>query len=352
MKIIKLFFLALMTSSFIIQASQLRKLLTFGSSILSASPLFLHSYLWSQERDNRDALISKLNDTDPVVQKFTREHLKKHGYKNFETLPIKTYDAACNDHFSMESRLDNCLAFSTDYEAEIKEALSASSKLSEDEKQRVLGNFRSNLDHEMLHMQDQHAKQSIAMQRYIPVLTEIAFLPLTIRLLKSKNIFTFLAGLTASIPLKWIIYKQALNAHRRHQEDNADRLMLHKNDNIDDLKAVMRFRTSIIRNAFASLYLEYLENGHSNSLVFDVIMKLFAHSPTDNDFDSQRYDKDPEYASQVNDKMIGLYERLEQQPFKWPFRLLQQSFDPTHPFILDGIKKISDRIEELENPKS
>jgi hypothetical protein len=128
--------------------------------------------------------------------------------------------------------------------------------------------------------------------------------------------------------------------------------MLHKNDNIDDLKAVMQFRTSIIRNAFATLYFEYLENGHSSSLVFDVIMKLFAHSPTDNDFDSQRYDKDPEYASQVNDKIIGLYERLEQQPFKWPFRLLQQSFDPTHPFILDGIKKISDRIEELENPKS
>lgn len=130
MKFIKLFFLTLITFSCIIQASQLRSLLAFGSSIFAARPLFLNSYHFSQNRHNRDALIPTLDDTDPVVQRFISEHLQKYGYKNFETLPIKTRTPSCDDPFKMKSLLDNCLALSTDYESQIKSALSASSELS------------------------------------------------------------------------------------------------------------------------------------------------------------------------------------------------------------------------------
>ena len=192
----------------------------------------------------------------------------------------------------------------------------------------------------MFHMQDQHTQQSIAMQKFIPILTEIALLPLTIKLFKSKKIFTFLASLAANIPLKRLIYKQALNAHTRSQGARADRWMLHKSDNIDDLYAVMQYRIDIIRKGFADLYFEYLKNGYSHCRTFNVIMKLFATSTINTDFDSQRFDNEPEYAEEVYNKMISLYEKLEQQPLKWPLRLLQNAFDPTHPFYLDDIEKI------------
>lgn len=333
-----------MTNSCLIQTSPLRNLLAIGASTVAAFPKLYGSYQWAQNVRNREVLIPTLTDSDPEVQTVIRDHLKRHGYDNAETLAIKTCESVAGDRFHMQSVLDTCLVISADYEAEIKDALASSS---DEDRQRLLGNFRAILDHEMFHMQDQHAKRSIAMQRYIPMLTETAFLPLTWKLLKTKNIFIFLAGLATSIPLKRLIYEHVLNAHSRYQEHKADTWMIRKND-IDDLDSVMRYRTYVIRSAFTTFYMNYIEDGYSPSTIFNIIMKLFAPFKKD-DFNVQRYDTDQVYAQQINEKMIKFYEKLERQPFMWPLRLLQYPFDPKHPFVLDSVQQISNHIEELKS---
>ena len=196
----------------------------------------------------------------------------------------------------------------------------------------------------MFHLQDEHTKQSIKMKLAIPFLTEIIMLPI-IALLLQKSTPWCTVGLIASIPCKRFINTQVEHVHRRSQEQKADAWAVQKNNDKDTLNAFMQYRESVVKNGCEGLFIEYAASGQSRSKVFDTIAKLFADS--DSNVDTQRFDTDEKYADQCWQKANEFYNKLKQQPRQWPLRLLAYVFDPDHPFPLDTVAIVQDKIKEL-----
>jgi hypothetical protein len=126
-----------------------------------------------------------------------------------------------------------------------------------------LGSFISNLDHEMYHILNQHAKQSITMEFIIPLMTEILTLPLITKLSNKEKIF-FLVGILGSIFVKRAINKHLEILHRKYQETNAEKWAIKKNDDIDSLNTFIKWRERIVLNAIIQLSIERAEFGKSS----------------------------------------------------------------------------------------
>jgi hypothetical protein len=82
-------------------------------------------------------------------------------------------------------------------------------------------------------------------------------------------------------------------------------------------------------------------------MIFNNLVKMFGDANLD--FDVQRYDIDDDYAMQCFQKINNFYEKLYQQPWQWPLRLLAYEFDPRHPFALGLAQMAKDRIMYLES---
>lgn len=325
-------------------ATPIKKLAFIAASGLAAYPMLSNAFLSAQNYLERDKLVGRLEDVDSKIDKFVRKRLTAQGYKTAKNLPIKAYE---NGFFRMETQLDLSLGFSKDYEARIKDLLEKQENSCLDDSEEIeLRNFVTDLDHEMFHIQDQHANKSIAMEVAIPVATEILTLPLIKKLYKSKSTAGLATGLLASVALKLIINKNLEIIHRKYQEQSADNWALNKNGDFDSLNAFNKFRRAIPKNGCDGLAMEYIEFGKSGSTIFNMLIKLFDNSL--NNIDPERCFGDSEYTEQSWQEIDNFYKKLKRQPLQWPLRALSYTFDPYHPFALDSAKMAKNKIKELK----
>jgi len=331
-------FLLMFISPSEFQASPLGGVAAITSGCAAVYPQLKETCLCWKLFENREAIIAVMDDVDPVVEDYTRSQLSQKMYDSANILPIKM----CDDAFTLETQLGKSLVFSKQYQAEIKEKLFQDNT---EEKKHFFGNLHVELDHEMFHLHDQHALQSLRAKCCIPLLVELVLLPLTFKLATADS-FKASAMLVGMIPLKRWACRHIEYAHKRHQEQRADTWAFNNTTNIDELTACINYRTRVVRQGFAELFIEYASSGASSSWTFNMLMKLFNGSslPT---LDGQRLDTDPDYAAIYVQKMKELYEKYEQQPLSWPLRLLQYEFDPEHPFFLDSVAQIKARIESI-----
>ena len=342
----KKYFLSLILFSGLpVQAAYLKKMGCIAASAVAMYPMLKAAYNWHQNINKREMLIDSLDNIEPQVESFVRRRLELQGYDFADILPIKSYE----DFFGMETKLDHALVFSKVYEERIKSILEkirddSIDSLDENEKTEF-GNFIITLDHEMFHIQQQHARQSMTAQAVVPFIVELLVLPLTLKIYQ-KNTIIFAFAMIASIPLKWLVYKALLIKHRRSQEWDADEWALNKNSNIDDLEAFVNFRQNIPRRAYETLLVEHAETGKSRSVIFNLLMLYFKNPLLS--MDRERGKVDTEYVQKSMQEIDTFYNKLINRPYSWPIRLLSYEFDADHPFVLDAVEIAEQRIQELQ----
>lgn len=343
----KRIFLVLMILALPIQAQAVpwKKAAIVLATLASVYPLFKRAYTWNNNRLNRAQLISTLDDVDPAIKQVVDQRLKDQKYNSTGTIAIKAHESD-DEMLTVHALLDSCIAFSKHYENRIKTLLQKPSL--DTEEQMALESLMFSLDHEMFHIQDQHAKKSIYMNVFIPLATEILTLPILAKL-STKKTALFVTALLASIFAKRIINKNLDTLYTRYQEHCAETWAINKNNKSDSLqKYIIRKEFSML-NCLLQLAIEQSQHGKTRSKVFQILTKLFNKAPFG--FDVQRFDTDDDYYKQCCQRIYDFQKKLASQRYQWPLVLLFYELDPDHTYCSD-LAQAKNRLTQLEKVSS
>ena len=300
-----------------LQAFHIKKLVLASASTATAYPFLHAAYDWHNRKQYLNKWLHELEDIDSTLAQATRNQLHQKNYPNANIIPIKVYEGS----HAMEAVCDGMIGFSYQHAEHIKKALADPSKT---ESLSTLSVFKHDLDHEMFHIEDQHAKKSTAAYVWTPGLVEVAALPVTRKLLQIKSSKLFTLGALASIPIKFGTIWLLNRIHRRNQEYRAEVAAIQKNHNINDLRNVEAFRKEILEKGMTMRLAELFAGDTSNSIVLPILMKTFNQKI---DFDLDRANSDDEYREEQLSKITKIYNKFHDQPYHWPLRVMSLEQD-------------------------